>query len=78
MRKPQTIKELRFFSGLTQIDIAQRTRVHQGRLTLIERGLSPPRDWEKKALAEFFDRNINEIDWNGWRNKRGEEQNDEI
>ncbi len=74
----KTIKELRFFAGLTQNDIAQKTVVHQGRLTLIERGLSPPREWEKRALAEFFGRNVDKINWNGWRNKRGEEQNDRI
>lgn len=46
-------RALREATGLSQREIARRTGINSGRLSIIERGV-PPHEWEAKALRQVL------------------------
>jgi len=56
-----TLKEARFFKGLTQWDIAIKTGISQPTLSLIERGYVTPKEQEKKKIARALNCKVTDI-----------------
>ena len=57
------LKEARFKKQLTQYDLVKMARVHQSRISLIERGYASPTRKEKFAIARALQVDPREIDW---------------
>lgn len=55
------IKEKRFFLGLSQYDLALKTKIPQCTISLLERGYVRPKEKEKKAIAKVLNCSVNEI-----------------
>ena len=47
-----TLREVRFFKGLNQYDIALKTGIPQSKISLIERGYLKPKNDEKEKIAK--------------------------
>jgi transcriptional regulator with XRE-family HTH domain len=45
------LKEVRFFKGMNQYQLANLAQVHQSRISLIEKGYAKPTPKEKEGLA---------------------------
>ena len=55
------IRELRFFEGLTQADLWLKTKIHQPKISQIERGYLEPTLKEKKLISKALKKSVNEI-----------------
>ena len=51
---PNKLKELRFFKGVSQWEIALGTAMSQTRVSLIERGMLHPSDLDKLKIAKVL------------------------
>ena len=49
--------------GLSQYDISIETKIHQSRLSLLERGYVKPKKKEKEAIADALGVQVEDIDW---------------
>ena len=49
-----TLREARFFKGLSQWDISLKTGIPQSKISLFERGYLLPREDEREKLAEVL------------------------
>ena len=63
-----SLKETRFFKGISQHKLSHFSNVHQSRISLIENGLVLPREDEKEKLAKALGVAVEEI----FREKGGE------
>ena len=55
------LKALRALVGKRQVDISRETGISQGRLSLIEGGLTRIREEEKKAIAQALGHRADQI-----------------
>ena len=56
-----TLREARFFKGLTQWDIAIKTGISQPTLSLFERGYKIPKEDEKKRIAKALGCKVRDV-----------------
>jgi len=57
------LREARFKSGFTQWDVGLKTRIHQSKISLFERGYLVPRADEKKRIAKALGLRTDDLDW---------------
>lgn len=55
------IKEKRFYLGLTQYDLAFKTKIPQPTISLMERGYVKPKEEQKEVIAKILKCCTNEI-----------------
>lgn len=58
------LKEVRFFKGVTQWELAKASQIPQGKISLIENGYVKASDEEKRRLAKALRVSPEEI-WGG-------------
>jgi DNA-binding XRE family transcriptional regulator len=56
-----TLREVRFYKGLNQWDLAIKTGICQSKLSLIERGYVNPKKDEKKLIAKVLGCKVSEV-----------------
>jgi predicted transcriptional regulator len=58
-----TAREARTDTGMSQWHLQKKARVHQSRISLIERGLVDPTSKERQAIAAALGLSVDQIDW---------------
>ena len=56
-----SLKEARFYSGLSQYDVALKTGISQSRISLGERGYIKFKDEEKRKIAKVLRKKFSEL-----------------
>ena len=56
-----SLREIRFYKGLSQYDITLRTGIPQSKISLIERGYVQPGDDEKERIAKALKCRVGEV-----------------
>jgi DNA-binding XRE family transcriptional regulator len=57
------LREARFLSNVTQVELAFATGINQARLSQIERGFRKPSDDEKRRITKALRKKKNEIEY---------------
>ena len=55
------MRERRFFAQMTIYDLAMKTGIDPGRISLIERGYKTPREEEKKKISDALGANVTDV-----------------
>ncbi len=55
------MREKRFFAGMTLADLWLKTKINQGKLSQLERGIFIPTQKEKEAIARALKSSVKEI-----------------